>query len=58
MTDGTPTLISGRPKAAVVVATRRSQARASSNAPPRQYPLTAATVTTGDRRMARMIPAS
>ena len=58
MTDGTPTLISGSPKAAVGVTTRRSQARASSNAPPRQYPPTAATVTTGDRRMACMIPAS
>ena len=29
-----------------------------SNAPPRQYPLTAATVTTGDGRMACIIPAS
>ena len=39
MTDGTPTLISGRPNDAVGVTTRRSHARASSNAAPRQYPL-------------------
>ena len=48
----------GQPEGGRVVTTRRSQARASSNAPPRQYPLTAAMVTTGDRRMACMIWAS
>ena len=54
MTDGTPTLISGRPNDAVGVTTRRSHARASSNAAPRQYPLTTATVTTGECRIACM----
>src|SRR5215472_11020511 len=51
-TEGIPTFTSGSPNWASSVATRRSQASASSNAAPRQYPLIIAAVGSGVVRTA------
>src|SRR4051794_26458635 len=53
MTEGIPSLTSGRPNRASGEATRTSQARAISNAAPRQYPWTIATVGIGASRISR-----